>query len=35
MEFKNGKATQIRSYLDPREALVAVAPSEDDAQADA
>jgi ketosteroid isomerase-like protein len=24
MEFKNGKATQIRSYLDPREALEAV-----------
>ena len=23
MEFKNGKATQIRSYLDPREALEA------------
>jgi hypothetical protein len=23
MEFKNGSATQIRSYLDPREALEA------------
>jgi ketosteroid isomerase-like protein len=28
MEFENGKATQIRSYLDPREALAAAGLSE-------
>jgi len=28
MRFKNGKATQIRSYLDPREALEATAEEE-------
>ena len=34
MEFNHGKATQIRSYLDPREALEAAGLSKQDAHAD-